>query len=183
MIGSGLELGLGLRLPVSTSINCCRSEPNSNPNSNPNPHSKSYHGFISYDKVQSLMEILNDRALYIINRLCNCNNNNNNNENNNENENENENESHQLLQTNKIDDLYSLAFYCQRISASLAYFSSILSSPVIKTSTEMLLVLRGFLLHFQPILIDEDNQLLIDLTEFNIRSEEYFRKALRSPLG
>lgn len=98
---------------------------------------KSYHELISSEKADVLISALNCRSLHYVNLLS------------------------IILDTATIFDssnkdqhakmselffqLHSLVFYCQRISASLAYFRSIIDKKNVQVSVEILLSLRGFI--------------------------------------
>ena len=128
---------------------------------------KSFHGFILSDRSTSLVATLNSRALHFINKLC-------------LEEKAKESElQNQEARDNKygylLSHLHFLAFYCQRISASMAYFPSHIPQSSFKTSTEILLCLRGFLSTL------EKTYPQLDVADLTIKSEEYFRKSMRSP--
>ena len=128
---------------------------------------KSFHQFVSSDRPTSLVAILNSRALHFINKLC-------------LEEKAKESESlNQEARDNKngylLSHLHFLAFYCQRISASMAYFPSDIPQSSFKTSTEILLSLRGFLSTL------EKSYPQLDVADLTMKSEEYFRKSLRPP--
>lgn len=98
---------------------------------------KTYHLSISSEKANELISVLNCRSIYYVNLLS------------------------VILNTTTIFDssnkeqhskvievffqLHSLVFYCQRISASLAYFRSIIDTKNTQLSIEILLSLRGFI--------------------------------------
>lgn len=128
---------------------------------------KSFHGFISTETASLLILGLNSRALHFVNLLCL----------------EEKTKESELLNQNARDKknayllshLHFLAFYCQRISASMAYFSSDITGGIFQVSMEILLCLRGFLSALGK------TYPRIDLIDLRIKSEEYFRKAIRSP--
>jgi hypothetical protein len=98
---------------------------------------KAYHESITSEKADVLITVMNSRSLHYVNLLS------------------------VILDTNTIFDssnkdqhskmselffqLHSLVFYCQRISATLAYFRSIIDKKNVQVSVEILLSLRGFI--------------------------------------
>jgi hypothetical protein len=99
---------------------------------------KSYHESIPPDIASALMSVLNCRSIHYVNLLSvilnsltkfdSCSN---------------------KDQHSKVNEfffqLHSLVFYCQRISASLSYFKSVIDKENAQVSVEILLSLRGFI--------------------------------------
>ena len=122
---------------------------------------KSYHMFITSAQVDRVSKVLNIRACYFVNVLCiegaaekSC---------------TFSREKQQQNYTSMVLNLQSLSFYCQRISASMAYFSMQYDEDSYQISMEILFFFRGYLSYFPS------NPAIIT------RSEEFFWKALRSP--
>lgn len=122
---------------------------------------KSYHMLITSERVDRITKVLNSRACYFINALCS--------QNLTEKNNVFSKEAQQQNYISMVSNLQSLTFYCQRISASMAYFSMNFEQESFQISMEILFFFRGFLSYFpsSPSIV--------------IKSEEFFWKALRSP--
>lgn len=122
---------------------------------------KSYHLLITSEQVDRITKVLHRRACYFINALCA--------------QNVAEKnmifsqEAQQRNYSSMVSNLQSLSFYCQRISASMAYFSNNFEHDALQMSMDILFFFRGFLSYYpsSPSIIT--------------KSEEFFRKALRSP--
>lgn len=122
---------------------------------------KSYHSLITSEQVDRITNVLHRRACYFVNALCA--------------QNVAEKniifsqEAQQRNYSSMVSNLQSLSFYCQRISASMAYFSNNFEHDAFQMSIDILFFFRGFLSYYpsSPSIIT--------------KSEEFFRKALRSP--
>jgi hypothetical protein len=123
---------------------------------------KSYHMLITSEQVDRITKVLNSRACYFVNALCT--------QNVAERNSAFSQEAQQQNYTSMVSNLQSLSFYCQRISASMAYFSMNFGQEAYQTSMEILFFYRGFLSYFPSS------------ASIVSKSEEFFRKALRSPV-
>ena len=132
---------------------------------------KSYSHLVSSMQANLLLKVLNHRSRYHIRSLCSW-----------HNTCSSINDPSEHLQNHAfmLSNLQPLIFYSQRISASMAYFSSVIEDAISQSSMENMFYLRGFLSILQ---FDRCEQLdrPSDLVDYCCKSEEYFRKALRPP--
>ena len=132
---------------------------------------KSYSHLISSTQANLIIKILNLRSIYHIRSLCSW-----------HNASCSINDSSEHLQKDSfmLSNLQPLIFYSQRISASMAYFSSIIKDEILQSSVETIFYLRGFLSILQFDRCEQFDR-PADLMDYCSKSEEYFKKALRPP--